>query len=201
MYLIQLDSDGLVVDNKLHDGWKAIKEFRTVYDKLKIQGMTVIALTCDYESPYRYYTSEKDRFLRSVEEVYGNRTKIKLNDVLQKGIDKYNELQYNPNLERIRQFEEYRDRLVQRIGIQMKLETPEAEAEVARLNNTLKSQETAFKDFMKSIDRNDILQKTAVTYNDYELSRIEIDLLTKKNSKFKTEGRDIVNPNKLGLTE
>jgi hypothetical protein len=201
MYLIQLDDDGLVMNNKLHDGWKAIKEFRAVYDKFKIQGMTVIALTCDYESMYRYYTNEKDRFLRSVEEVYGNRTKIKLNEVLQRAIDKYNELQYNPNLERIRQFEEYRDRLVQRIGLQMKQETPEAEAEVARLNNVLKSQETAFKDFMKSIDRNDILQKTAVTYNDYELSRIEVDILTKKNSKFKTEGRDIVNPNKLGLQD
>lgn len=201
MYLIQLDSDGFVMDTPLHDNWKAIKEFREVYNKYKIKGITVIALTCDYESVYRYYTNEKDRFLRSVDEMYGNRTQLKLNDLLQKAIDKYNELQYNPNLERIRQFEEYRDRLIQRIGTNMKMETPEAEAEVKRLNTLLASQETAFKDFMKSIDRNDIMQKTAVTSNGYELSRIEIDLLTKKNSKFANEGRDITNPNKLGLTE
>ena len=201
MYLIQLDDDGLVMDSELHDNWKAIKEFREVYAKFKIQGMTVIALTCDYESVYRYYTNEKDRFLRSVEEVYGNRTKLKLNQLLQAAIDKYNLLQYNSDFERIRQFNEYKDRLIQRIGENMKTETPEAEKEVIRLNNTLKSQEESFKEFMKSIDRNDLMSKTAATKNGYELSRIEIDLFTKKNSKFANEGRDTVNPNKLGLTE
>lgn len=201
MYLIQLDSDGLVMNTPLHDNWKAIKEFRTVYDKFKIQGMTVIALTCDYESAYRYYTSEKDRFLRSVEEVYGNRDKIKLNKVLQDAIEKYNALQYDPNLERTRQFNEYKDRLIQRIGENMKLETPEAEKEVTRLNNVLKSQDEAYREFLKGFDRNELMNKTAATKSGYELSRIEIDLFTKKNSKFANEGRDIVNPNKLGLTE
>ena len=33
----------------------------------------------------------------------------------------------------------------------------------------------------------------------FSISRIENDLLTKKNSKFATEGRDIQNPNQLGL--
>lgn len=203
MYLIQLDidGDGLILDTPLHDGWKAIKEFRTVYDKLKRQGMTVVALTADYESVYRYYTNERDRFLRSVEEVYGNRTKIKITPIIQDAIDKYNELQYNSDFERIRQFNEYKDRLIQRIGINMKSETPEAEKEVMRLNTTLKNQEDSFKEFMKSIDRNDLLSQTAATSNGYELSRIEIDLRTKKNSKFANEGRDIVNPNQLGLTD
>lgn len=199
MYLIQLDSDGLVMNDSLHDNWKAIKEFREVYDKYKIEGMTVVALTCDYESAYKYYTNEKDRFLRSVEEVYGNRSKLKINQLLQSAIDKYNALQYNSDFERIRQFNEYKDRLIQRIGKNMKIETPEAEIEVNRLNKTLKSQEDSFKDFMKGLDRNELLNKTAATSNGYELSRIEIDLLTKKNSKFANEGRDIVNPNKLGL--
>ena len=199
MYLIQLDSDGLVMNDSLHDNWKAIKEFREVYAKYKIEGMTVIALTCDYESAYKYYTNEKDRFLRSVEEVYGNRSKLKISQLLQSAIDKYNALQYNSDFERIRQFNEYKDRLIQRIGENMKIETPEAETEVTRLNKTLKSQEDSFKDFMKGLDRNELLNKTAATSNGYELSRIEIDLLTKKNSKFANEGRDIVNPNKLGL--
>lgn len=199
MYLIQLDSDGLVMNDSLHDNWKAIKEFREVYAKYKIEGMTVIALTCDYESAYKYYTNEKDRFLRSVEEVYGNRSKLKISQLLQFAIDKYNALQYNSDFERIRQFNEYKDRLIQRIGENMKIETPEAETEVTRLNKTLKSQEDSFKDFMKGLDRNELLNKTAATSNGYELSRIEIDLLTKKNSKFANEGRDIVNPNKLGL--
>ena len=199
MYLIQLDSDGLVMNDSLHDNWKAIKEFREVYDKYKIEGITVVALTSDYESAYKYYTNEKDRFLRSVEEVYGNRSKLKTNQLLQSAIDKYNALQYNSDFERIRQFNEYKDRLIQRIGENMKIETPEAEIEVNRLNKTLKSQEDSFKDFMKGLDRNELLNKTAATSNGYELSRIEIDLLTKKNSKFANEGRDIVNPNKLGL--
>lgn len=199
MYLIQLDSDGLVMNDALHDNWKAIKEFREVYAKYKIEGMTVVALTCDYESAYKYYTNEKDRFLRSVEEVYGNRSKLKISQLLQSAIDKYNALQYNSDFERIRQFNEYKDRLIQRIGENMKIETPEAETEVTRLNKTLKSQEDSFKDFMKGLDRNELLNKTAATSNGYELSRIEIDLLTKKNSKFANEGRDIVNPNKLGL--
>ena len=199
MYLIQLDSDGLVMNDSLHDNWKAIKEFREVYDKYKIEGITVVALTSDYESAYKYYTNEKDRFLRSIEEVYGNRSKLKINQLLQSAIDKYNALQYNSDFERIRQFNEYKDRLIQRIGENMKIETPEAEIEVNRLNKTLKSQEDSFKDFMKGLDRNELLNKTAATSNGYELSRIEIDLLTKKNSKFANEGRDIVNPNKLGL--
>lgn len=201
MYLLQLDSDGLVKDTELFDSWKAIKELRDVYEKYKIQGVTVVALTADYETPLRYYTSERDRFVRAQEETYGNRDKLKRNEIIDAAIEKYKALQFNSDLERERQDKEYNDRLIERRALAMRNETETGEKEVARLNTLLKSHQAAMRDFQQTYNRQEILSNTAITSNGYELSRIENDILSKKNSKFANEGKDITNPNKLGLTD
>lgn len=201
MFLLELDNDGLVKNTPLHDSWKAIAAFREVYEKYKIEGVTVVALTADYETPLKYYSSEKDRFIRAQEEVYGNRDKLKLTEVIKKAIEKYYELQYVSDLNRERQDNEYKDRLIERIGIAMKDESPAGEKEVSRLNALLKSHQSSMKEFAQNFNRQEILSKNAITSNGYELSRIENDLLSKKNSKFANEGKDISNPNKLGLTD
>lgn len=201
MFLLELDNDGLVKNTPLHDSWKAIKEFRAVYDKYKIQGVTVVALTADYETPLKYYSSERDRFMRSQEEVYGNREKLKRNDIINAAIEKYYALQYNSDLERERQDNEYNDRLIERRSSAMRDETESGEKEIARINGLLKSHQQSMSDFSKNFNRSELISKVAITSNGYELSRIENDLLSKKNSKFANEGKGITNPNKLGLTD
>lgn len=201
MYLLELDNDGLIKNSPLHDAWKGIKEFRKVYEKYGIEGMTVVALATDYESPQRHYVNDNDRFIRSVEEVYENRDKLKKNELITAAIEKYSELQYNPDLERERQAIEYKRRLIERIGKAMKGDTKEDETEVSRLNDLLKKHEASIKDFYNSFDRQEVIQGSAITSNGYELSRIENDIRTKKNSKFTNEGKSFTNPNKLGISD
>lgn len=198
MYLLEIDESGLVKDDVVNDGWKAISEFRSLHDKHGIKALTVVALACDYGSPLSYY-NESDRYLRSVEEVYGSRTKLKKDKLVLDAIEKYNFLQFDSTLEHDRIIQDYKVRLIERIRIAMMDETENGEREVERLNKTLKNHEAANKEFYQRFDRAEIISAGAVTSNGYSLSRIENDLLTKKNSKFANEGRNFENPNKLGL--
>ena len=91
MYLLEINTDGLIKDDVTNDNWKAIAEFRSLHDKHGIEGLTVVALTSDYLSPLAYY-NENDRFIRSVEEVYGNRSKLKKDNFVVAAIEKYNKI-------------------------------------------------------------------------------------------------------------
>ena len=198
MYLLEINTDGLIKDDVTNDNWKAIAEFRSLHDKHGIQGLTVVALTSDYLSPLAYY-NENDRFIRSVEEVYGNRSKLKKDNFVVAAIEKYNKLQFNPDLEHNRILNEYKIRLIERIRVEMADESENGEKEVGRLNKVLREHENSSKDFYQKFDKNEIVNNNAITANGYTLSRIEKDLLTKKNSKFANEGRGLINPNKLNL--
>ena len=198
MYLLQLDDQGLVSDDVTGDGWKAIKVFRDVVSKNGREGLTVVALSVDYDSTLAYY-SQNDRFIRSVEEVYGSRNKLKKTDLIASAMSKYSDLQFNSDMEHQIVLQDYKVRLIERIKDSMMKETPEAEAEVNRLNTILRQHENSSKDFYSKFEKQKIIATSAVTKSGYTLSRIENDLLTKKNSKFATEGRDLFNPNKLGI--
>ena len=200
MYLLQLDKTGLIKDDVTGDGWKAIGVFRELVKKHKIEGLTVVALSVDYDSPFSYY-SESDRFLRACEEVFGSRDKFKKTELVVEAIKKYDELQFNSDLEHDRIIKDYKVRLIQRIKIAMANETEEGEKEVERLNKTLRNHEESTKSFYAKFDKEDIINNQAVTASGYSLSRIEQDLALKKNSKFANEGKDIINPNKLGLSD
>ena len=78
---------------------------------------------------------------------------------------------------------------------------PQAIERDTEIYNFFKTQNIPFKAFKDQVifDKNEIVNNNAITANGYTLSRIEKDLLTKKNSKFANEGRGLINPNKLNL--
>ncbi len=198
MYLVELGDDGLVKEDLSNDGWKAIKAFRDVVDKYGIKGMTIIALAIDYSSPLSYY-NESDRYIRSVEEILESRDALPKNDLINAAMEKYDELQFNPDLEHHRLVQSYKIRVLERIKAAMSDETENGEKEVDRLNRILKNQEVANKEFYAKFNKADIVLKNGVTTNGYSLSRIERDLKLKKNSKFANEGKNFKNPKKLKL--
>ena len=198
--MIQLDDNGIVKNDVTGDGWKAIKEFRDLVKKYKIEALTVVALAVDYDSILAYY-NDNDRYLRAVEEVYGVRDKLKKDSLVDAALKKYDALQYNDDLEHDRIIREYKSRLLERLKAAMADESEKGERDVERLNKTLKNHEETNKEFYKKFDRNEVIYSNAVTSSGYSLSRIENDLLTKKNSKFANEGRDLINPKKLGISE
>lgn len=103
MYLVELQPiTGLVKVDGEFDGIKAIKEFRDVINNksLGIECMTAIALTVDHKTPIAYY-SEKDRPYKAMEiSTGGNRRAFAWpQEIIQKALKKYSELQYNPTIE------------------------------------------------------------------------------------------------------
>lgn len=198
MYLLQLDESGLVSDDVIGDSWKAVSVFRELVNKYKREGLTVVALAVDYDSLLSFY-NPTDRYIRAVEEVFGSRNKFKKNELISKAMERYGELQFDPDLEHNMILKDYKIRLLERIKANMILETPEGETEVNRLNGILRQHENSSKDFYSKFDKQKTIASNAVTKSGYKISRIENDLLTKKNSKFATEGKDLFNPKKLGI--
>jgi hypothetical protein len=103
MYLVELHPlTGLIKVNGEFDGIRAVKEFRDVINnaKLGIQCMTAIALTVDHKTPIAYY-SDKDRPYKAMEiATGGNRRAFTwAQEIIQKALKKYSELQYNPTIE------------------------------------------------------------------------------------------------------
>lgn len=101
MYLVELDSNGLVKVDKDQDGVMAIPEFRDVLldETLGIKCFTAIALVADHLTSIRYYT-DKDRPLKAMGIVMNNRRAFDwAQEKIQKALIKYDELQYNPVIE------------------------------------------------------------------------------------------------------
>lgn len=199
MYLIEIDEEtGLISEDPSNSGWKAIKAFRDVYNskRLGLKALTIVALTIDYLSIYSNY-AEKDRFSRACEEIYGKRTALKYDDnLLTSAMQKYSELQFNSDFEQKKINDEIKARLLNKISLANKAED---DVEIDKLRKSLAAHDKATDDFNKKFDKKEAM-KTAVTSNGYELSRIENDLVSRKNSKFENFGEDFENPNKLGLT-
>ena len=198
MYLLNLNDDGLVHDVNDGDSWKVISEFRNVYKKHGLKGMTVVAVTADYDSVYGYY-NENDRFARTVKEIYGDSDAIKKDQLMVKAIIKYNELQFNANLEHDRINQEYKINILNKIRAASYDTSAESTAEFERLNEVLRKFEESTKKFYSNFNKHEEIGKNSITSSGYEISRIEQDLFTNKNSKFANEGKSFKNPNKLGL--
>lgn len=103
MYLTEFDpATGLIKVEGPFDGVMAIKEFREVINdpKLGVECFTAIALTVDYLTPIKYYR-EEDRPYKAMSIVCdGNRRAFDWNqELIQSALVKYDNLQYNANIE------------------------------------------------------------------------------------------------------
>lgn len=197
MYLIEIDDNtGLILDSPEQSGWKAIKEFREVYKKYGLQGMTMVALARDYQSPFRFYNN-KERPFRAMEEVYGNREKFDVTKpIFAQAFEKYEDLQFNSDLEQERLNEEINHRLLEQMRV---ANQQEDDISIEKTRKAMQAHQKYVESFKSSFNREEAVKK-AVTTNGYELSRIENDIKSRKNSKFKNNGEGLKNPDKLGLS-
>lgn len=197
MFLLELDiKTGLIEENPPSSGWRGIKRFRDLYDKKGIKALTVIALTCDYLSVFSNYKTA-DRFQRALEEIYGKRTALKIDDdLIVQAMEAYNELQFDPDLEQKRINNDIKLRLLNKIAEANKKED---DAEIGRLTLQLHKHEESLAKFNLRFNKKEAIARS-VTGNGYELTRIENDIKARKNSKFLSNGEDFENPNQLGIS-
>lgn len=191
MYLTSLDiKTGLVIIDDNEDGVLAIKEFRDLINDEKhgIQCFTAVAITVDYQSPYRYY-SDNDRPKKAQEEVTGNRNYWEWNtDLIQKALKKYDQLQYDPTLE---EGKIYYNQKINKLKEIQEFETladddPKRKSKtVAQMSKELKLINTDLEDYEKRISGKEIYSQSPVK-NGYKLSRLE-QKLEKTNSFYHTE--------------
>lgn len=196
MYLLTLDQKtSLISEDVTGDNWKGIKTFCLLVDKYGIEALTVIAFTCDYLSPLKTYR-EQDRFFRAQIEVYGNRDTLDQNDeLILNSITKYKELQYHPDIEYDKALKDNKIRLVNRY---QKAVEEQDDVQISKYSSELNKFEETIKNHNSKFDSK-IISKEAISNKGYVLSRIENDLLSRKNSKFQNPELDFKNPNKLGL--
>lgn len=194
MYLIQIDPDtGLIADTPTNTGWRAIKAFRDFEKKKGLKGMTVVALTADYLSILSHY-KENDRAQRANEEIYGKRNAIDFNDIFAAAaLEKYKELQMDPDLETERINKEIKIRLIEKMNDANRNEDDSA---IEKFRKSLADHENSIQSFNKRFDKKAAIEK-AVTSTGYELTRIEADIKSRKKSKFVNHGEDVINPKQI----
>ena len=196
MYLVQIDQEtGLIQDVPSNSGWKGIKVFRDLVAKKGLKAFTVVALSCDYLSIFSNY-NEKDRPVRATEEIYGKRNGLDWdNEFVVAAAEKYRELQFNSDLEQERINNEIKMRLLSKIS---SANSAEDDVEISRLTQQLHKHEESIGKFNLRFDKKEAV-KNAISNSGYELSRIENDIKSRKNSKFVNHGDALENPNKLAL--
>ena len=195
MYLVQLDLiSGLVKDDFTNDSWKGIKLFKELVERDGLKALTVVALSVDYQSIYSHY-KESDRPVRVIEEIYGSRTAIDYkDDLIQKCVEKYKELQFNPDLEQERIFNDRHISLLKKINEATEVDD---DSLIDKYNKQLANHQDTVDKFRKKFDREKAIDSSLAS-NGYVLSRIESDIKSRKNSKF-TDTNNAVNPKKLNL--
>lgn len=189
MYLVKLDEEtGLVIVDKNDDGVYAIKEFREIInnEKFGIRCFTAIALTADYQTPWRFY-DDTDRPRKAQEEVTGNRDYWNWNlTEIQTCLRKYDDLQYDPTLEegrihynqkikKLKEIQEY-----DTLSSEEKAEKKKNGITVATLKKELRAINTDIDEYDKRIAGKDVYKDSPVK-NGYKLSRLE-QKLENKNS-------------------
>ena len=117
MYLIQIDSKtGLIKEDPNNDSWCGINCFRELVERDGLKALTVVALSLDYLSIFSHY-AEKDRPIRVIDEIYGNRDAYNHNEELvQKCFQKYKDLQFNPDLEQEKIYNNRRHQLLEKVN-------------------------------------------------------------------------------------
>lgn len=176
MYLVELDTKGLVKVNGEHDGIRAIKEFRAILDDkdLGVPCLTAIALYADWLTPIRYY-SENDRPKRAMQMVTGSREAFDWYiDKIQAAIAKYKELIPNPDLIE----KENLDMLINRKLKELKEEEDDDEIiKIFKYLETLKGLRTNWEKEHKDID----IYVDGPVRNGYKISRLEEKRLDKNS--------------------
>lgn len=195
MFLTEIGADGLIKIDQTGSGWLAIDVFNKIYKKHGRRGMTVIALSTDYLSVFRHYPSRQDRFLVSVDEKYEKRSDFRKTKLIDEALIKYDELQFNSDLEQERINNDIRNRLLRKLK---EANDGEDDAGIATHNKALQLHEASIAAFNKRFDREKAL-KTAVSSSGYELSRIEVDIMSSKKSKFVHHGKNLENLDNLKL--
>ena len=197
MIFMQIDpATGLVYEPEgVFDGWLSVKVFREAYKKNGIKYITAIALTADYLSPINYYNNE-DRPIRAVEIAYEKRHAIKSDTKMFKEcIEMYMEFQKDTDLEMRKVNDAIKIRLLEKLS---KANQDDDYVEVEKISKNLSAHETRIKQFNEKFNIHDAIGK-AVASNGYELSRIEAEIVSRKNSKFVNHGEGATNPDKLNL--
>ena len=197
MYLLTIDEKtGLIRDDLTNDSWKAIKCFVKLVEKKGLEALTVVALSVDYNSALYHYNSH-DRFYRSLEEVYSDRKKLKIEDeLITECLEKYGELQFNEDLEQDRIFREIKINILEKISRANKAND---DAELSNQTRNLQKHEESLKNFQSRFNREKSLEQS-ISSSGYLLSRIENDINSRKKSKF-IEAENSKNPNKLKLED
>lgn len=197
MWLIELDDNGLVKESSDSDGWRGIKEFRVIEKKYGREGLTVIALSTDYLSPFMNYGDE-ERLKRCQEEVYGIRDKLNFtkDKDLKEAVRKYKELQFNVQMQRSILNDEIERTLTRQLSEAYESNDDD---EINRINLRLSKHDEAKKKFMDDFDKKSVISDYSVTANGYKLTRIEMDIAMRRNSKFTNAGSMLKNPDILGL--
>lgn len=160
MYLVEIDiKTGLISEDVTSSGWMAIKEFREVFKKHGKEGMTLVALSKDYLSPLRFYNN-KERGLRAMEEVYGSRDKFDITtDLFINAFKKYDELQFNSELEQDRLNEEINHRLLDKMR---SANEAEDDLEIQRTRKAMQDHQKYVDSFKSGFSREEAIKK-AVT--------------------------------------
>lgn len=198
MYLLTIDfNTGLIKDDISNDSWKGIRCFKELVERDgNLKSLTAVAQSVDYLSIYSHY-KESDRPIRVIEEIYGSRTAIDFKDeLIQECVSKYKELQFNPDLEQERIFNDRKISLLEKINLATEQDD---DMSIDKYSKQLESQEATVEKFNKRFDRNKAIDGS-VANSGYSLSRIENDIKSRKNSKF-LDSNNAVNPNKLRLED
>jgi hypothetical protein len=178
MYLLELDPfTGLVKTTGPFDGVMSIKEFREVINdiNLGVKCMTAIALTVDYLTPIKYYR-EEDRPYKAMENTCeGDRRAFDWNqDLIQKALIKYDELQYNATVEEKKALDFM---LLEKLKEIKEEKDEENRLALFRQLNTIKS---LIENFNKANEDTDIYADGPVV-NGYKLTRLEEKYLDKNS--------------------
>lgn len=198
MFLMTIDEEtGLLSEDPNEDSWKGIKVFRDFKNKYGLEGLTVIALSADHMTPFRKY-GPQDRPRRAMEEIFGNRDKLDYqSEEFQKCIAKYNELQFNADMEQERLNNEIKLRYINELSA---ANVEGDDVKISKFTKLLQNHEGTISKFNERFDKKKALTES-VTANGYILSRIENDIKSRKNSKFVEHGDNFKNPNKLNLED
>lgn len=195
MYLLTLDKKtGLIKDDDTFDSWRGIKVFRELVEQKGIEALTVIAFAMDYESPFRNY-KQADRIYRAMEEVYGDRKKLKTDsEQIKQCLEKYADLQFNEELEQFEVFRNIKINILDRLSQASRAGDEQA---IATQTRSLQNHENTLQTFKNRFSRETAMEQAA-TASGYILSRIENDIKNRKNSKF-VDKTNVTNPNNLNL--
>lgn len=187
MYLTEIDDKtGLVRLGDIESGVLAIKEFRDLinHKDYGIYCFTAVALTADHKSPIKFY-NEIDRPRKAMEEVTGDRDKyIWKEEIIQRALIKYRELQYDPTLE---EGQIHYQRKVNKLEEIKRSELPPEKDEdgneikrksISQLTSDLRAINNDIKEYEKTTAGRDLFER-APTKGDYNLTRLEQKLLKK----------------------